>query len=300
MLTGTASASSGVDPTTGGPEPSSTTEPMETGSTGEPGTTGLPPQGCVVHNDCGTAYCLSFQDAPPDPLASCELAPPGGQTRFTGTVLDLLDGTPLVGATVRVTAALQAIVNPANAVPLITPVTDGIGQFDGTPLAPLNEALGILGVVEQPGYPLSINILTREPYETGNEVHDAWGVSSARLSGWSVSLAADPGVPIQSLPLVTEGGSVVVIRDAATGDRVDAATLVPQFGGGSSTIRYLEPDELTFNDLETTSTGIAVILDAGLPEDFEVIVGGVPTGVFVTTADTEGAVVITSANISNP
>ena len=93
----------------------------------------------------------------------------------------------------------------------------------------------------------------------------------------------DDGEIATYLPLGEMGGVVGVARNRYTGTPVAGLTLVSKTNGPDTTaiIRYLN-DDGTFNATSTTDTGVYVLVNPSLAEEFE--------------AELDGAVVSTRAN----
>ena len=287
----------------------SSTEPSDvstSGSVGDADSSGgewepTPPGECVVHEDCASGYCLSYQDAPPDSNAACETPPAGMATRFTGRVLNIETFAVLPDATVDVVAALDAIVNPTGATPLVSALTDGAGRFDSTSSGPLTAAIGVVARITAPAYARSLVGIAipagSQTYGPGNSVHDLWAIRDATIDAWSSALSADAALA-EHLPLVERGGVVAVLRNGATGMPLEGATLSPVDDASSLHIRYVDAAGTGFQTTGTASRGIAVILGAPTTgASFELMHEGVPTGVTGQVGSTNHALFVAAFDL---
>jgi hypothetical protein len=241
-----------------------------------PGVTGDSALGtaCVSGSDCVSGACPAFTDAPADTSAVCERPAADCSTRFTGTVFDIRTRAPVADATVRIVGTLQAATSPATATPVATGATDTTGRFDFTSSGPITTTLGLVALVEATGYVRTATGVaspaegTTDSYAPGNAVHDVWLLAEADADTWSAALASDPEIAPGLLPLYDSGGVVGLVRDASN-DPVALATVHSTSAGSSAVVRYLvSPD--TFATTATDASGIFVILDPSVPEEFEV------------------------------
>jgi hypothetical protein len=287
--------------------PGSTTGPTDvstTGSTSPDDSTGDDPDPvageCVVHEDCASGYCLSYQDAPPDPEATCETPPANMATRFTGRVLNVETFAVLPNTTVDVVSVLDAITNPVGATPLASALTDDAGRFDTTSRTPLSAAIAVVARITAPGHARSITGVaspTEGSYEPGNAIHDLWAIPEMTIEAWSSALSADPALA-EHLPLVERGGIVAVVRDRTTGTPLPNATLAPVDDGSSLHILYLDAAGTGFQTSGTASRGIAVILGAPTTgTSFELIHEGMPTGTTVQVGSSNNAIFVVAVDL---
>ena len=250
--TGTTQAS--TDETTDGP--------MECVGIGGPNAVGAD---CASNADCESGLCLIYTDSPLNDDAVCAETPEGCNTRLTGTVFDFSTRQPVSGETVRVVAALDAILNPAGATAVMEGTTGADGRIDLTSESPLSAAIAVLAIVGG-----GDNFLTATgvaspvdggAYPVGVGNHDLWVVPSATLTEWSEALADDDGVPEMGLPLGQAGGIVGLVRDAGTGEPIAGATVASTVDGSNAVVRYLD-DTGGFNTDATGDSGIFVIFGA--------------------------------------
>ena len=269
-----------IDTSTGGPD--DTTDTGDTTDTDDDtsGSTGEVGNGeCTEHDDCPSGYCREFSDAPPDLESLCQDPPPGGNTRFTGTVRDIVTLEPIDGVDIIVTGALQALTNPTGAMALVADTTDDEGQFDATSSMPVTRQVGAIAVASSADHFLTeTGVAAPEldgSYPPGNTNHDVWAVHADDLDSWSALLQADGANP-DELPLGEAGGFIVMVRDAA-GDPVADATVFSTDGASSAEVYYLASDGMSLIS-QTSDLGIAIVLDPGLAEVFTVQAGGVSVG----------------------
>ncbi len=274
----------GPDPTTTtGPDPTTTdgaettlittleptTETSDGSSTSDSGDDTGPPAMCFINSDCPTNACLEFRDH--DPAAMCVDGPPGGNTRFPGTVLDFTTGAPLPATKVKFIGVLSALTDPQNATPVVAGTSDASGRIDVTSDAPVNEGIGMVAVIG--GGPLFLTITgVAAPmagvYGPMSSNHDLWAVPAATLSEWSGFLMKDP-LLADDLPLGVEGGCLGLVRDAS-GQPLAGQVVQPVNPGSTAQVRYLDADGDGFNAEQTAASGVFVVLGPGLAEKFEV------------------------------
>lgn len=238
-----------------------------TGSTGDD--TDMPGAMCLVNGDCLTDACLEFRDH--DPAAICVEGPGGGNTRFPGTLLDFVTGTPLPATDVKIIGILSALSDPLNAQGVVMDTSDAAGIVDMTSASPVKEGIGVVAVVA--GGPLyttgtSVAAPMAGVYGPMSAGHDLWGVPAATLSKWSGLLAKDPTLA-PYLPLGAEGGTLGLVRDN-TGAPVADAVVQSVKANSTAKIRYLAGDGNSFGVDATANSGVFVVLNPGLAERFEV------------------------------
>lgn len=231
---------------------------------------------CAVHGDCVSGYCREFSDAPPDETALCQAAPPGGTTRMTGTVRDLATLQAVPNVAVRVVAAIQAASNPAAAPALASDDSDAAGQFDTTSARPISAALGVVALADTPGHYLTATGVAAPSvegtYPAGNTVHDVWVISNATLDEWNAVLDNDNAIPNEALPVGANGGAVVVVRDAITGEAIAGATAQSTSKDSDALIRYPSADGASLGPA-TDDNGVILIVNLALAEQFVVDTG---------------------------
>lgn len=276
-------------PTTSG---SSSTTGNDTAANGEP---------CVTNDDCMSLACLKFRDFEPD--ATCVEGPGGGNTRFTGTVLDFSTGMPFAGAELRVVGALTAIGDPQGAPGLVTATSDASGQIDATSTMPISQGLGLVGLISGTGLYVTATGLAAPfdgttMYGPLNGIHDIWGVPEASLTTWSGFLSMDPDPMVAAaVPLGDNGGVIGLVRDFASSAPLAGAVVKPEGMGSKALVRYLNTDGMGFGPDMTGDSGIFVILNPGLAEKFTVEVGGMPTGLSGTAGSAKNAAFVLIFNV---
>jgi len=236
-------------------------------------------EACTANDECISALCTIFTDAPLNADAFCDVPPADCSMRITGTSRDIVTGQALPGSEMRALYALQAVTDPVNAPPEVTGTSDANGRIDVVTDEPPSGPIGLFALLEGPGYHLTTTVLTQPPsgdvtYGVANDVHDLWLVSSDALAAWSAMLASDPAVPPGALPLGLQGGVVGLVRDS-TGAPVSGATVTSD--RSAAFVRYLANDG-TFNSIATGDLGLFVILEPALAEQFEAVVDGVTIG----------------------
>ncbi len=237
--------------------------------------------GCAANEDCASGVCALFGDAPVDIDAVCEAPADDCSTRFTGSILDIVTQQPVVGADFSVASALQAATNPRGATSLASAQSDAQGHFDALSSGPVNAPIGLIGLASTPGFTftgtgVAAVLANGTTYNVANDVHDVWLVSNNAAAAWSAMLGLDPMIDPADLPLGTEGGAVVLTRDAAGMPLADVVVTSTD-NDSSALVRYLNPDG-TFNTTTSTALGLVVILGPALAETFEATFNGVPIG----------------------
>jgi hypothetical protein len=256
---------------------------------------------CTANADCMSDLCLSFSDAPADAAAVCEPAPDMCRTRTTGTVRDFITRAALSGGQeVVIAGAIAASVNPTN---ITNPEAEGVlsddGTFDLVSTERIEQPLGIVAVIKGGGYHLSATGLASPVdmnfYGPGTSLHDAWAVSTTDLDSWNMMLASDTALA-DFLPLGDEGGVIGMIRDEVTGDPLTGVTVEPKDGDSSNAlIRYLNDGADAFDGASTGTSGIFIVVDPGLGEEFlamngttelgEGTAGSAPGSLFIMVMD---------------
>lgn len=107
-----------------------------------------------------------------------------------------------------------------------------------------------------------------------NAIHDRFLVRESDLMAWSTELAAEAELA-EWLPLGEKGGVVGVVRSRYTGEPMAGLRIVAKINGTSTTalVRYLGGDG-TFARTQTSSTGVYVLLNPALAEEFEAELAG--------------------------
>lgn len=284
MTTTTAPTTTEMGTTTSEPTTSGSSTGHDTAADGEP---------CTANDDCASLSCVKFTDNQTD--AVCEAAAPGGNTRFTGTVFHFITGAPVPMADLRVVGALSALQDPMGATGLVTATSDAMGIIDATSAEPLNQGLGVVGLISGADLYITATGLAAPfagttMYPPLNGIHDIWGVPAASLTEWTGYLMTDPDPNVvAALPLGDNGGVIGLVRDAAAGTPLAGGVVKPEGGNSKAIIRYLNEDGKGFNPDMTGSSGIFVLLAPGLAEKFTVDVGGVATGLSGTAGSAKNA-----------
>lgn len=277
--TSAGSATTSTTPTTSGPDPTTstdgsstptetTTETSSSSSSSASEDTGTPGE-CRDNSDCPSNACLEFRDH--DPNAACVEGPPGGNTRFPGTLVNFVTGAPLPATDVKFIGALDGLLDPEGATPVLAGTSDAAGRVDVTSESPLKEGIGVVAVVG--GGPM-VTTITGAATASGGQygpmsfAHDFWAVPTATLAAWSALLMQEPALAAD-LPLGEEGGALGIVRDAS-GQPVAGAVVQSQKADTDAEIRYLGEDQQSFNTDATASSGVFVLLRPGLAENFTV------------------------------
>ena len=258
---GTAGTAGGTEEAT--TTPTTSTDPTMGGDTAADG------EQCTANGDCASQGCLKFRDLEG---GECVAAPPGGNTRIAGTLVDFATQAPVPNAELRVIGALSALSDPANAPPVITATADAAGQVDVTSTTPISEGIGIVGIITGGDYYTSATGLaspTAGNYGPMNGNRDIWAVPSAKLTEWSGFLLTDPDLTT-SLPLGEKGGVVGFVRDGTGAPKAGAKVVSVKGATSTAKIRYLAADGMSFTSDVTSSNGIFILVGPGLAEKFKV------------------------------
>lgn len=280
---GTSNPTSTDPSTTMGETSVGTTEPDTTSpttdaesSTGPVGETAANGEACMSNGDCMSLACEKYRDLE---MGTCVAGPDGGNTRVMGTLVDFITLATIADSEVRVLEALDALTDPVGNAPVITGTSDAGGQVDVVTTEPLKAAFGVVGIVQGPSYyPTATGLaapLSGTTYGPMNGNRDMWAVPSAKLTEWSTLLMGDPDFmpadPADAvLPLGENGGVVGFVRDSVTGMGVAGQVIVGAGGPTGATIRYLSEDGMSFTSDMTSSSGLFVLVNPGLAEEFAV------------------------------
>ena len=94
------------------------------------------------------------------------------------------------------------------------------------------------------------------------------------LDDWSAMLMDDEDFA-GALPLGDLGGVVGKVRNSKSGEAFEGVEVVPRDPDTSmAVIRYLDEDKMGFNQDMTASHGLFVIVNPGLGENFDAVMGG--------------------------
>jgi hypothetical protein len=258
----TAATDPATDPGTTDDTPTTTMVGGDTAADGE---------ACSSNGDCASQGCEKFRDLED---GVCAAAPAGGNTRFTGTLVEFGAVTPIANGQLAVLGALSALNDPANASPVLTGTADADGKIDIVTTEPLAEGIGVVGIVTGGDYYTTatglISPISGNTYGPMNGNRDIWGVRSADLTAWTALLMPDPDFA-DSLPLGDEGGVIGFVRDGAGAPKAGAKVISATNGDATKAkIRYLAEDTMTFTSDATSSNGIFVLVAPALAEKFKV------------------------------
>ncbi|MCA9659195.1 MAG: hypothetical protein KC486_12690 [Myxococcales bacterium] len=269
-----------TDATTTGSSSSAATDATTdttTGSTGETTGSGGAADGepCSADLDCASKLCVEFRDH--DPTATCAAAPADGNTRFTGTILDITAESEIAGAELRVLDALTALQNPAGAPVLIDATGDASGRVDVTTEERLPAGVGLVGLVVGEDLTPTTGMIA-EPqangaFGPGNTYHDLWVAPTETLTTWEALLAGDAEVA-PHLPLAAGGAVIGLVRDGGSGTPLAGATLVSEEPESAALVRYLSEGRDAFDGEATASHGLVLVVNPGLAEGFQLKLAG--------------------------
>lgn len=260
----------GSSETDGGTD-SDTDSDGDTDSTGDAGTGDF----CDENVDCETGFCETYQNVPMDPDGYCTEGPPLGEIRILGNVRDYYTDEYQVGVDVEVCGAIAVMMDPANAPAVVTGTSDEDGKYaiDAGEEA-TSQSVGLVARVTGEGYYLTVTGLV-EPelgegqYPPGVRNHDVKMMPQSMLDEWSGYITDFDSGLSGYVPLGDNGGAIGSLRHVENGEGVAGATLVSQLDTSTAIILYLNEDMDGFNDVETSSNGMFVILEPALAEKFD-------------------------------
>jgi len=230
-----------------------------------------PPGECYNNAGCGTCNCRTFRDNPPDASSTCADDPGDGMLTVTATLLEFATNTAIPSTEVAIYNAFEVgTLGPDNATPIGMVTADGDGRIE-TRVEP-NDQIGIVATVRAEGFVDTATGLAKPPWEASNAIHDLFAVPEADAAAWSAELANEAGLE-GFLPLGENGGVVGVARNRYTGQPMAGIRIVSLEDDSPALLRYLNPDG-TFNADATTETGIYVLLNPLLAEEFEAELDG--------------------------
>jgi hypothetical protein len=262
----------GTTTTTGEPDTSESTadETSSSSTTGPIGETAANGEACAANGDCMSIACEKFRDLED---GVCVEGPGGGNTRVVGTLVDFISLEPIASTELRALEALTALMNPTEGAAILTAMSDADGKVDATSMMPWKAAFGVVGIVQGGDYyPTATGLaapLMGQVYGPMNGNHDIWAVPSAKLNEWSTMLTADAALA-EFLPLGEKGGVVGFVRDRTTGMGYEGAVVAGLEAPTGAQIRYLSEDGTNFDGAATSSSGLFVLMDPGLAEQFTV------------------------------
>lgn len=269
--TGDPTADTTGDPTATTGDP--TTSPMACGDANEVPPAYDPPGECYNNAGCTSCNCVSWRDNPPDPMAVCGDATSDGSLRVTATVFEFPTDTVLGSVSVEVFNAFDVgVMGIDNAVAVAMTTADADGRIDLSIMP--NDSIGMVAIIRADGFRATATGLAKPPYEPSNAIHDLFVVSDTLLASYSDALAADAALA-DFLPLGDAGGVVGIVRNRYTGEPFAGARIVSLTNGEATgaLVRYLA-DDGTFGSDATGASGVYVLLDPALAEEFEATVDG--------------------------
>jgi len=230
-----------------------------------------PPGDCFNNQGCGTCNCRTFRDNPPSEQATCVDDPMDGQLTVTATLLGFPGQTPIPSTEVTLYNAIEVgTVGPDLATVVGMTTSDAAGEIEIT-VEPTDQ-IGLIATVRADGFADTATGLAKPPYEASNAIHDLFAVPQADADAWSAALGAEPELA-GSLPLGENGGVVGVARNRYTGEPVAGVTIESLKSDSTAILRYLDEDG-TFNTTATSATGIYVVFEPALAEEFEARLDG--------------------------
>ena len=268
-------ASAGDTGDTGGEVESSAGEvgPAQCSETSEQNAIYDPPGECYNNTNCPSCNCISFQDNPPLDTSMCGEAGMGSM-RVTGTVWSFPEQTAIPNQLVRIVGATDIGLNgPENAQTIGEATSNASGQIDLS-VTPTDQ-IGIVAVVQAAGFRDTATGLAKPQaagYEAANAIHDIFVVPEDTLAAYSAALETDSEAA-EHLPLGDNGGVVGIARNRYTGEPQPGVRIVSLAGTSAALVRYLGEDG-TFGSDATSSTGVYVILDPALAEEFDAQIDG--------------------------
>ncbi|MBN2714680.1 MAG: hypothetical protein JXX14_02425 [Deltaproteobacteria bacterium] len=232
-------------------------------------------QPCQEIDDCASGFCSVTSHTPTDPNGVCQAAPPPGDVHLLANVRDFMTDELLPGATVKIGGALDISQNPTGFPATDTLIADDAGYIDTVLTGPsVKVAMGIMAVVEYDGYYTTVTGLVKPEagcgvYPAGTRNPNLITIKQSDLTLLSDILLADFPALADVLPLGDKGGVLGNIRDVVTGDMVSGITLRSTRDTSVAQIFYLNETKDGFVETMSSSSGIFVIIGAGLAEEFD-------------------------------
>jgi hypothetical protein len=250
----------------------------DTDSDTDSDTSSCPGAECVYDEDCGTEYCESYQNVPPDPCAVCVTPVGKPNIRLWGTLRNFVTREVIPNNDLKIAGALKVIAWPTDVEPIVTVTTDKYGRYsvDLGDEATGEEVIGLSAVGIGPGYVLTgTGLVEGDPghYPHGSRNKDVLLVPESMIDTWSGYLAEDPATAPYG-PLVEKAGVVGSIRDLNTGEGVAGVVVKSRNDPTKLVIRYLNEAQDGFDSDMSSSNGLFLALGAGLAEKVDGYIDG--------------------------
>lgn len=222
---------------------------------------------CTHDSDCASGFCAAFAAAPPDAAATCA-APPESGIRVTGRAIDLTTGDALPGADTSL-GGLGHYYEEGHSFDTFYNA-DANGAFDLESAVAIEDPVAlVVEVSEAISVRAAAVVVLADPeeYDHGTGARDVWVVSDSTAASWADELAA-AGFLSAGAPLLDAAIVAGVVRDGA-GERLPGQRLSAAAPASGAQVAYLQPGG-TFSDVETSETGVVVIVGAEVGEFFAV------------------------------
>lgn len=267
-------------------EPTTEGDPTTVSDAGTEGdaateTTSLDGAPCDDDAECDGGLCQVFQDAPPVANSTCHASQPAaGTMRITGTVRDLVTGSPAAGVSIRAVGALGALSSPAAAEVLASTTTAADGRFAMSTDALAGVSVGIVALTQAAGGYFTATGLAdplegTNDYPPTNTIHDVWIVTDTDLQAWSAALSVPLDPEVQPyLPLGENGGIIGFVRDPSTGEPISGAVVSSLVDDSEAIVRYLSDDGTAVAGEATGALGLFIVLNPELAEPFQAEASG--------------------------
>ncbi len=256
---------------------------------------------CFQPEHCESRFCATYRQIPPDPDAEC--INPEGQYHVMGTVIDVESGQPVDGVRVEFAGGTNTSLWGCNAQADFVATSDADGRVLSVRNQTPTDALGYVArMTKDNEYTTkSVKGVANSPYHGGLRTADLLIIKTATLESWSEMLKALPAVANFS-PLSNKGGAVGRIVDMDTGKSVEGVSLRSTNFLTSSKVRYLNETGDAFETGASSSNGLFVVVNLGLPfvetEDFHGYISDVQvTDTPVTLVERNGCIFVTEVPI---
>lgn len=229
---------------------------------------------CMQLEDCVSGFCAVYSHTPTDANGTCQPAPPPGDIHVLGNVRDFMTDELMPNVTIKLGGAIDISQNPTGYPVAETLTSDANGLVDAVLTGDATHLiLGIIAVIEADGYyPTSTGLAKPSAgcgmYEAGIRNPDLKMMKITDMNRLSDLLLAGYPALADSLPLGEKGGVVGLIRDVNSGEAVSGVEIRSANSASVAQIYYLNGSRDAFTADLSSSSGVFVILNPGMAEEF--------------------------------
>lgn len=229
---------------------------------------------CMEIYDCASGYCAISSHTPSSTDAICEAAPPFGDVHMLANVRDFMTDELMPHSIIKIGGALDIVQNPTGFPVTDTLTANEIGIVDAVLTGDtVTLPLGIIAVIEAEGYyPTSTGLIRPEAgcgvYPAGIRNPDLKMMKRSDLTQLDDLLLSSDASLSPFLPLGDKGGVVGLIRDVHNGQFAEGIVIRSRQSDSKAKIFYMNENTDGFNTKQSGTSGIFVILQPGLAEEF--------------------------------